>query len=106
MSLLQSYLIVSFFLFQGGDDMQEGRDYTAFGCCAFWRKCELGKGTCVYFKSNPAKQSACGLFKNKSQILTEISSVSATDVTESIVEEVLEKAPKYRSNRTGQFTLF
>ena len=86
--------------------MQEGRDYTAFGCCAYWRKCELGKGSCVYSESNPVKQSACGLFKNKSQILTDEMSVQETDVTEPIVEDVLEKAPNYRSNRHGQYTLF
>lgn len=87
--------------------MQEGRDYTTFGCCAFWRKCELGKSECIYSKSNPAKKSACGVFRNKTQILTDEVSVQATDVIEPIVEQKAEETkPLLHFNRHGQLTLF
>lgn len=88
--------------------MQEGKDYTNFGCCAFWRTCELGKKACVYATSNPAKQSACGVFRNKPQALTtDVQSVKEEqELIRPIVDSAQEKLPLYRSNRHGQFTLF
>lgn len=91
--------------------MQEVKDYTSFGCCSFWRTCQLGQTECVYAKSNPAKQSACGAFRNAQQVKTEQFSIASVNEKSEIPqllprEELIQEQTVFQNDEEGQFTLF
>ncbi len=86
--------------------MQEVKDVTKFGCCAFWQSCKFGAGVCVYETSNPAKQQACGAFKraNRAKMCTEVhETVEIVQASQPLIEIVTND---FDCDEDGQFTLF
>lgn len=45
----------------------KSKSYPAFGCCGYWKKCDLGKGTCHYEVSYPAKMNVCAAYNRHRQ---------------------------------------
>ena len=61
--------------------------YPSFGCCSFWKVCQLGEGTCHYKVSNPAKMNACGAYNRHQK--------QPTQVTQNeVMVEIIEQPPK------------
>jgi len=85
--------------------MQEVKDVTGFGCCAYWQSCDLGTKTCVHEISNPAKQQACGAFKRakRAKSCTEVH--EAVEIVQSS-QPLIETVNDFDCDDDGQFTLF
>ncbi|MFY0520590.1 hypothetical protein ACOMCU_22575 [Lysinibacillus sp. UGB7] len=84
--------------------MQEVKDVTAFGCCAFWQSCKLGSETCVYAISNPAKQQACGVYKRAKRAR---SCNFLHETTEAVhPSQPMIEINNFDSDEDGQLTLF
>lgn len=84
--------------------MQEVKDVTAFGCCAFWQSCDLGKKACVYASSNPAKQQACGAYKRAKRADSCTLVHKQTEVAQP--SQPIIETKNFESDEDGQFTLF
>ncbi|MBM7607258.1 hypothetical protein JOD29_000495 [Lysinibacillus composti] len=88
--------------------MQENKDVTAFGCCAFWKVCELGTKPCVYSESNLAKQQACGAYKRATQGKTSTLTLvqKEKEVVQPSTVPIEKETSIFDSNEDGQLTLF
>ena len=58
-----------------------------FGCCSHWKKCEMGKKTCVYQEMDPETMESCAAWRRvqkQSRHVTAILSSLPEEVTEPI----------------------
>lgn len=86
--------------------MQEVKDVTAFGCCAFWQSCKLGTEACVYQISNPAKQQACGAFKRAKRAKSCTKGHEVLEVAQSIQPLIETESNNFDNEEDGQLSLF